>query len=64
MKNTRKKTTKAKAAVRRPKTTAKAATGVRAKAAWRTAKGKFTNIIFNRTGAIPLLSQASLITKE
>ena len=50
MKNTKKKATKAKAAVRRPKTNAKAATGVRAKAARRTAEGKFTKIIFNQIG--------------
>lgn len=50
MKNTKKKATKARAAVKRPKTTAKAATGVRAKAARRTAEGKFTKIIFNQIG--------------
>jgi hypothetical protein len=47
MKKTTRKVTKAKAAVKRPKTTAKAATGVRAKAARRTAEGQFTKIIFN-----------------
>jgi hypothetical protein len=50
MKNTKKKATKAKAAVKRPKTTTKAATGVRAKAAQRTAQGKFTKVIFNKIG--------------
>ena len=47
---TKRKVTKAKAAVKRPKTTTKAATGVRAKAARRTAEGKFTKIIFNQIG--------------
>jgi hypothetical protein len=50
MKNTKKKGTKAKAAVKRPKTVAKVANGVRAKAARRTAEGKFTKIIFNQIG--------------
>ena len=50
MKKTTRKATKAKAAVKRPKTTAKASTGVRAKAARRTAEGKFTKIIFNQIG--------------
>jgi hypothetical protein len=49
MKKTTRKATKAKAA-KRPKTTAKVATGVRAKAARRTAEGKFTKIIFNQIG--------------
>jgi hypothetical protein len=50
MKNTKKKATKAKAAVKQPKPTAKAATGVRAKAVRRTAEGKFTKIVFNKMG--------------
>jgi hypothetical protein len=50
MKNTKKKGTKAKAVVKRPKTVAKAATGVRAKAARRTAEGKFTKIVFYKIG--------------
>jgi hypothetical protein len=50
MKKTTRKVTKAKAAVKRPKTVAKAATGVRAKAARRTAEGKFTKTIFNQIG--------------
>ena len=50
MKNTKKKATKAKAAVRRPKATSKAPKGVRAKAAQRTAQGKFTKVIFNKIG--------------
>jgi hypothetical protein len=47
---TQRKAKKAKAAVKRPKTTAKAATGVRAKAARRTAEGKFTKFIFSQIG--------------
>ena len=47
---TKRKATKAKAATKRPKTTTKVATGVRAKAARRTAEGKFTKIIFNQIG--------------
>jgi hypothetical protein len=43
----KKKTTPA---VKRPKLAAKVATGVRAKAARRTAEGKFTKIIFNQIG--------------
>ena len=37
-------------AVKQGKLTAKAATGVRAKAARRTAEGKFTKVIFNQIG--------------
>jgi hypothetical protein len=47
---TKRKTTKAKAAVNRSKTAAKAPNGVRAKAARRTADGKFTKFIFNQIG--------------
>jgi hypothetical protein len=47
MKKTTRKATKAKATVKRPKTTAKAATGVRARASRRTAEGKVTKVIFN-----------------
>ncbi len=50
MKKTTRKATKPKATVKRPKPTAKVATGVRAKAARRTAEGKFTKIIFNQIG--------------
>ena len=50
MKNTKKKATKAKAAVKRPKTTAKVASGVRAKAARRTAEGKFNKVILTQIG--------------
>ena len=50
MKNTKKKATKAKAGVKRSKPIAKSATGVRAKAARRTAEGKFSKVIFNQIG--------------
>ena len=50
MKKTTRKTTRAKTAAKRPKTKAKVATGVRAKAARRTPEGKFTKIIFNQIG--------------
>lgn len=59
-----KKTTKAKAAVKRPKTTAKAPTGVRAKAARRTAEGKFTKIIFNQIGGKESRRFAAMTWKE
>jgi hypothetical protein len=42
--------TKSTPAVKQGKPTAKAATGVRAKAARRTAESKFTKIIFNQIG--------------
>ena len=64
MKKTKKKTTKAKAAVKRPKTAAKAATGVRAKAARRTAEGKFTKIIFNQIGGKECRRFAAMTWKE
>ncbi len=50
MKNRKKKATKARAAVKRPRATAKVPTGVRAKAVRRTAEGKFTKVIFNKIG--------------
>jgi len=50
MKSTEMKATKTKAVVKRPKTTAKAATGVRVKGARRSAEGKFTKVIFNQIG--------------
>jgi hypothetical protein len=64
MKNTKKKATKARAVVKRPKTTAKAATGVRAKAARRTAEGKFTKIIFNQIGGKECRRFAAMTWKE
>ena len=42
--------TKTTSAVKRPKTTAKVAKGVRALASRRTAEGKFTKVIFNQIG--------------
>ena len=42
--------TKSAPVVKQVKPTAKAATGVRAKAARRTAEGKFTKVIFNQIG--------------
>ncbi|MBZ5658798.1 MAG: hypothetical protein LAO08_00175 [Acidobacteriia bacterium] len=64
MKKTTRKATKAKAAVKRPKTVAKAATGVRAKAARRTAEGKFTKIIFNQIGGKECCRFAAMTWKE
>jgi hypothetical protein len=64
MKNTKRKATKVKAAVKRPKTVAKAATGVRAKAARRTAEGKFTKIIFNQIGGKECRRFAAMTWKE
>src|ERR1019366_10813235 len=43
-------TAKTATAAKQPKPTAKVATGVRAKAARRTAEGKFTKVIFNQIG--------------
>jgi hypothetical protein len=77
MKTSKKKTSKAKArnkraaaetkttpAVKQGKPTAKAATGVRAKAARRTAEGKFTKVIFNRIGGKECHRFAALTWKE
>ena len=64
MKNTKKKATKARAAVKRPKNTAKAPKGVRAKAAQRTAQGKFTKIIFNQIGGKECRRFAAMTWKE
>jgi hypothetical protein len=64
MKNTKKKATKARAAVKQPKTTAKAPKGVRAKAAQRTAQGKFTKIIFNQIGGMECRRFAAMTWKE
>ena len=64
MKNTKKKATKAKAAVKRPKTAAKVAIGVRAKAARRTAEGKFTKVIFNQIGGKECRRFAAMTWKE
>ena len=64
MKKTTRKATKAKAAVKRTKTTAKVAIGVRAKAARRTAEGKFTKIIFNQIGGKECRRFAAMTWKE
>ena len=64
MKKTTRKATKAKAAVKQRKPTAKAATGVRAKAARRTAEGKFTKIIFNQIGGKECRRFAAMTWKE
>jgi hypothetical protein len=56
--------TKTTPAAKRPKTTAKAATGVRAKAARRTAEGKFTKIIFNQIGGKECRRFAAMTWKE
>jgi hypothetical protein len=64
MKKTTRKASKAKAAAKRPKTPAKAATGVRAKAARRTAGGKFTKIIFNQIGGKECRRFAAMTWKE
>jgi len=64
MKKTTRKATKSKAAVKRPKTSYKAATGVRAKAARRTAEGKFTKIIFNQVGGKECRRFAAMTWKE
>jgi hypothetical protein len=47
---TKRKSRKEKAAAKQRKPTPKAATGVRAKAARRTAEGKFSKVIFNQIG--------------
>jgi hypothetical protein len=64
MKNTKKKATKVKATVKRPKTVAKVAARVRAKAARRTAEGTFTKIIFNQIGGKECRRFAAMTWKE
>jgi hypothetical protein len=77
MKKTTRKVTKAKPrnkraaavkkttpAVKQPKPTGKVATGVRAKAARRTAEGKFTRIIFNQIGGKECRRFAAMTWKE
>jgi hypothetical protein len=64
MQNTKKKATNAKLALDRPTTTATVATGVRAKAARRTAEGKFTKIIFNQIGGKECRRFAAMTWKE
>ena len=70
MKNGKKKATKTKlrnkrvTAVKQGKPTAKAATGVRAKAARRTAEGKFTKAVFAHVGGTECPRFAALTWKE
>ncbi len=77
MKNTKRKSTNAKSrskraaaekkttpAVKQTKLTAKTATGVRAKAARRTAEGKFTKVIFNQIGGKECPRFAPMTWKE
>jgi muramoyltetrapeptide carboxypeptidase LdcA involved in peptidoglycan recycling len=77
MKTSKNKTSKAKArnkraaaetkttpAVKQGKPSAKAATGVRAKAARRTAEGKFAKIIFNQIGGKECSRFAAMTWKE
>ena len=64
MKNTKKKATKARAAVKRPKTTAKAPKGIRAHASRRTAEGKFTKVIFHHIGGKECRRFAAMTWKE
>jgi hypothetical protein len=64
MKKATRKVKKPKASVKRPKATAKVATGVRAKAARRTAEGKFTKIIFNQIGGKECRRFAAMTWKE
>jgi hypothetical protein len=53
-----------KTTLKQGKPTAKAATGVRAKAARRTAEGKFTKIIFNQVGGKECRRFAAMTWKE
>jgi len=64
MKKTTRKATKARAGAKRPKNRAKAATGVRAKAARRTTEGKFTKVIFNQIGGKECRRFAAMTWKE
>jgi len=61
---TKKKATKAKAAVKRPKPAVKVARGVRALASRRTAEGKFTKVIFNQIGGKECRRFAAMTWKE
>jgi hypothetical protein len=57
-------TAKTATAAKQPKPTAKVATGVRAKAARRTAEGKFTKVIFNQIGGKECPRFAAMTWKE
>jgi len=61
---TKKKATKAKAAVKRPKLAVKVARGVRALASRRTAEGKFTKVIFNQIGGKECRRFAAMTWKQ
>ncbi len=61
---TKKKATKAKVAVKRPKPAVKVARGVRALASRRTAEGKFTKVIFNQIGGKECRRFAAMTWKE
>ena len=56
--------TKTAPVVKQPKPTSKVATGVRAKAARRTAEGKFTKVIFNQIGGKECPRFAAMTWKE
>src|SRR5258708_29305299 len=60
----KKKATKAKAEVKRPKPAVKVARGVRALASRRTAEGKFTKVIFNQIGGKECRRFAAMTWKE
>jgi hypothetical protein len=64
MKKATRRATRAKAAAKRPKTVVKAATGIRAKAARRTAEGKFTKVIFNQIGGKECRRFAAMTWKD
>ena len=64
MKKTTRKAAKAKATVKRPKTTARAPTGIRAQAIRRSAERKFTKIIFNQIGGKECRRFAAMTWKE
>jgi hypothetical protein len=55
---------KSRPAVKQTKPTAKTVTGVRAKAAQRTAQGKFTKVIFNQIGGKECRRFAAMTWKE
>ena len=62
--NNRSSKTKATPAVKQPKPAIKVATGVRAKAARRTAEGKFTKVVFNQIGGKECPRFAAMTWKE
>jgi hypothetical protein len=62
--NIRRSKTKATPAVKQPKPAIKVAAGVRAKAARRTAEGKFTKVVFNQIGGTECPRFAAMTWKE